>query len=194
MTATEAIEKIIHKLGLQFKSEKFATTFLVDGTEVSNNMDEEFKIGQTLYVVNESTLSPAPEGDHETREGLIVTVDAESTIIAMAEKVVEAPADEADKAEEEVKTDEVMEEMPEMEEEDVIAKVVEILTPIMEEMKSMREEMKKMNSKFTGDVDTIKKDFESFRKQPERKAIDEKKTYVESFSDYKLELIKAMRK
>jgi uncharacterized protein YoxC len=193
MTATEAIEKIIHKLGLQFKSEKFATTFLVDGTEVSNNMDEEFKIGQTLFVVNESTLTPAPEGNHETREGLIVTVDAESTILAMAEKTVEAPADEADKAEEEVKTDEVMEKMPEMEE-DVIAKVVEILTPIMEEMKSMREEMKKMNSKFNGDVDTIKKDFESFKKQPERKAIDEKKTYVESFSDYKLELIKAMRK
>jgi hypothetical protein len=84
MDATTAINNIRKMLGLQFKKETFMSTFLVDGsTEVTNNMEEDFQVGQTLYVVKESTLAPAPEGSHTTRDGLVISVDTESTIIAI---------------------------------------------------------------------------------------------------------------
>lgn len=90
MNATQAIDSIVKLLGLQFKKEVFKSTFLEDGTEVTNNQDSEFEVGQTLYVVKESTLSPAPSGTHMTREKLILTVDEESTIIAIASDKVES--------------------------------------------------------------------------------------------------------
>lgn len=81
MNATQAIDKIVQLLGLKFKKEKFFTTVLEDGTtEITNNQDGELMVGQTLYVVGESTLTPAPTGSHKTRDGIIVTVDEESTI------------------------------------------------------------------------------------------------------------------
>jgi len=65
MDATTAINNIRKMLGLQFKKETFMSTFLVDGTtEVTNNMEEDFQVGQTLYVVKESTLVPAPVGSN----------------------------------------------------------------------------------------------------------------------------------
>jgi hypothetical protein len=83
MNAKQAINKIAELLRFTFKSEKFFTTKLEDGTEVTNNLEEDLKIGQVLYVVGESTLTPAPVGTHMTREGLKVTVDSESIIIAI---------------------------------------------------------------------------------------------------------------
>ena len=91
MNATEAIDKIVKLLGLKFKKEKFFTTKLIDGnTEITNNLESEFGVGQTLYVVGDSTLTPAPVGTHTTREGLVLTVDEESTITKIEENVEEA--------------------------------------------------------------------------------------------------------
>ena len=88
MNATEAINNIKELLGLKLKKETFYTTVLVDGeTTVTNNLDKDsFEVGETLYVVGESTLSPAPEGEHETREGLKITLDEESIIVKLEEK------------------------------------------------------------------------------------------------------------
>lgn len=81
MNATQAINRIVELLSLKFKKEKFFTTVLEDGqTEVTNNAEGEFQVGQTLYVVGEATLTPAPTGTHKTREGIILTIDEESTI------------------------------------------------------------------------------------------------------------------
>lgn len=81
MNATEAINRIVQLLGLKFKKDKFFTTVLDDGqTEVTNNQEGELMVGQTLYVVGEATLTPAPSGSHKTRDGIVVTVDEESTI------------------------------------------------------------------------------------------------------------------
>lgn len=91
MNATEAIDKIVKLLGLKFQKESFFKTYLKDGeTEITNNMEGDFQVGQTLYVVGESTLSPAPLGEHTTREGLILVVDAESTIYEIKSEVEEA--------------------------------------------------------------------------------------------------------
>jgi len=203
MTAKEAVDRIAELLNLKFNSsQKFATTKLEDGTEVTNNLDEEFKIGQELYVVGESTLTPAPAGTHTTREGLKITVDSESIIIAMEEKTTEAPADEAGKPESEVK-DESMSEEVEVEvpteaadvmTEEVIQAVVEALTPIVEEVKTLTEEMKKMKEKMEADYSALKQDFTSFKKQPERFSVTEvKKNFKQNADDYKLEVIKAFK-
>lgn len=102
MNTTEALDKIVKLLGLRFKKEKFFTTVLEDGqTEVTNNLDEDLAVGQTLYVVGEATLSPAPSGTHKTREGLVVTLDEESTIVKIEVTTAEA---EVERNQEEVES------------------------------------------------------------------------------------------
>lgn len=260
MNATEAIDKIVSLLGLQFKKEVFASTFLTDGTEVTNNMSDEsdFEVGQTLYVVKESTLAPAPEGSHETREGLIVTVDAESTIIAIASKDVEETEVGVEievETEDDMKKEKMTiaedaqgnrlesptfdvgemvyvltgddtktpapdgehqvvlrdesgnenkirimtkdgviterENVEEMGKDYEMSKQIENIKSSMTEMLGLINEL---NGKFKTELNSLKSDFDTFKKSPERKAVEEKKTYKENFEDYKLELIKSLRK
>lgn len=89
MNPTEAINKIIDLLSPRIKSERFYVTKLVDDTEITNNKGEEdlLQIGDELYIVKESVLSPAPAGVHETREGLIITVGEDSVIYKMEKKM-----------------------------------------------------------------------------------------------------------
>lgn len=101
MNATLALDKIVKLLGLRFKKESFFTTILEDGkTEVTNNSDDELQVGQTLYVLGEATLQPAPAGVHKTREGLVLTLDEESTItkieVTSAEAEVERNQEEVE--------------------------------------------------------------------------------------------------
>ena len=204
MTAKEAVDRIAELLNLKFSSsQKFATTKLEDGTEITNNLDEEFKIGQELYVVGESTLTPAPAGKHTTREGLVLTVDAESIIIAMEDKTTEAPANEEGKPEEEVKeegmSEEVEVEVPteaaDVMTEEVVQAVVEALAPIVEEVKTLTEEMKKMKEMYEAKYSSLKEEFTSFKRQPQKFSVTEvKKNFKDNATDYKLEIIKAFQK
>ena len=261
MNAKEAINKIAELLRFTFKAEKFFSTKLEDGTEITNNLEDDFKIGQELYVVGESTLTPAPAGTHITREGLKLTVDAESIIIAIESKeaqddsVVEEEMTEARDAQgqllesdtfdvgekvylikedgtkepapdgehqvvlkdtsgnenkiriqvkdgtiversnvEEMGVMEKLEEGEGMEEGSDLEKLIELIVPMVEEMKKMKSEMESMKSKMSAEIDALTKDFNSFKKSPEKFSVVEKKSYKESFEDYKLELIKSMRK
>lgn len=107
MKAIEAINKIAELLNFHFKKESFATTKTTEGKEITNNLEDDFQIGQILYVVGESTLTPAIEGVYETTD-MKINVDAESVIIS----IESLSASEADaKANEDVveeTTDEVM--------------------------------------------------------------------------------------
>ena len=252
MNATEAINNIVKMLGLQFKKETFKSTFLIDGnTEVTNNMEEDFQVGQTLYVVKESTLAPAPEGSHETRDGFIVSVDSESTIIAIvsADKSTDAEVEqengkmmdytEARDAQGQIlesPTFDVGEDVylvkdgekspaPDGEHQVVLKdtsgnenkiriqvkdgkiiereNVEEMMKPetmstdfskdiedIKSSLNNLLELVGSMNGKFKTEFNSLKTDFESFKNQPERKAVEEKKFYTESFADYRLNLIK----
>lgn len=262
MNASEAISSIVKLLGLQFKKETFKSVFLVDGTEVTNNQESEFEVGQTLYVVKESTLVPAPEGNHETREGLIVSVDSESIVIAIAAKSPESSdvkdaekvdveddsiietemtiAEDAQGQKLESKTFDVGEEVflikedgtkepapngehqvvlkdesgnenkiriqvmdgkiterenveemkkPEMMNTEFTKQLDDIKNSMMELMMLFTE----MNGKFKTDISSLKSEFETFKKSPERTSVEEKVTFKESFADYKLDLIKSMR-
>lgn len=268
MNATEAINSIVKLLGLQFKKENFTSTFLVDGTtEVTNNSDSELEVGQTLFIVKEGTLVPAPEGSHETRDGFLVTLDGESTIIAIASKDKEMKSEvnteddsimeytEAKDAQGQVlesstfdvgedvylvKEDGSKEPAPDGEHQVVLkdesgnenkiriqvkdGKITQrenveeedsedMMKPAMmssdfsKDINDIKESMSQllalvdsMNGKFKTELNSLKTDFDSFKKLPERKAVEEKKTYTESFADYKesvadkkLELIKSLR-
>lgn len=252
MNAQIAIQNIVKMLGLQFKKETFKSTFLIDGnTEVTNNMEEDFQVGQTLYVVKESTLAPAPEGSHETRDGFIVSVDSESTIIAIvsADKSTDAEVEqengkmmdytEAKDAQGQIlesPTFDVGEDVylvkdgekspaPDGEHQVVLKdtsgnenkiriqvkdgkiiqreNVEEMMKPEMmnadfskdiEDIKlslnNLLELVGSMNGKFKTEFNSLKTDFETFKNLPERKAVEEKKFYTESFADYRLNLIK----
>lgn len=262
MNATQAIDSIVKLLGLSFKKETFKSAFLTDGTEITNNQEGEFEVGQTLYVVKESTLVPAPEGQHETREGLVVSVDTESTIIAIATKEPETTDVNAGE-EVDVEDDSVIEtkmtiaedeqgqklesptfdvgeevflikedgekvpcpsgehqiELEDENGEDVKIRIqvedgkitqrenVEEMTKpemmnedfsrdindIKESLSKLMEVIDNMNGKFKTELGSLKSDFETFKNSPERKSVEEVKTYTDSFADYKLELIKSMR-
>ena len=105
MNATEAINRIAELLNLKFKSEKFFVTKLIDGmTEVTNNHEGEFTIGDDLFVVEDSILKPAPAGTHETREGLKLTVGEDSKIVKIEEVEVEGDSS-VDEAERQIEVD-----------------------------------------------------------------------------------------
>lgn len=87
MNATEAINKITDLLGLRTK-QSFMVTKLVDNeTEITNNKEgETLEVGDELFIVKESTLVPAPEGEHITREGVKISVGADSVIYKIEEE------------------------------------------------------------------------------------------------------------
>jgi len=256
MNATQAIDSIVKLLGLQFKKESFKSTMLEDGSlEVTNNSESEFEVGQTLYVVKDATLEPAPEGTHTTREGLVLTVDSESTIIAIMSKEVESTEVESedemgksmmytvaedaqgqklesptfDVGEEVylIKEDGTKEPAPNGEHQVVLkdesgnenkiriqvldgkitqrenvegmkkdemmgAEFKQELNDIKSSMTELLSVLNEMNGKFKTELNSLKSEFESFKKSPETKAINEKKTFVEDFADYKVQMIKQM--
>jgi hypothetical protein len=253
MDATTAINNIRKMLGLQFKKETFTSTFLIDGaTEVTNNMEEDFQVGQTLYVVKESTLAPAPEGSHTTRDGLVISVDTESTIIAIVSEDKSTDAEVEQESSKDMNYTEARDAQGQLLEsstfdvgEDVFlvkddgskvpapdgehqvvlkdtsgnenkiriqvldGKIIQrenvegMMKPEMmnadfskdiEDIKlslnNLLELVGSMNGKFKTELNSLKTDFDTFKKLPERKSVEEKKTYTESFADYRLNLIK----
>jgi hypothetical protein len=258
MNATQAIDSIVKLLGLQFKKETFKSTMLEDGSlEVTNNSDSEFEVGQTLYIVKDATLEPAPEGTHTTREGLVLTVDSESTIIAIMSNEVESTevesedemgksmmytvAEDAQGQKLESPTFDVGEEVylikedgtkepapngehqvvlkdesgnenkiriqvldgkitqrenvEEMKKDEMMcADFSKELNDIKSSMTELLSVLNDMNGKFKTELNSLKSEFESFKKSPETKAINEKKTYVEDFSDFKVKMVREMSK
>ena len=253
MDATTAINNIRKMLGLQFKKETFTSTFLIDGaTEVTNNMEEDFQVGQTLYVVKESTLVPAPTGSHTTRDGLVISVDSESTIIAIVSEDKSTDAEVEQESSKDMNYTEARDAQGQLLEsstfdvgEDVFlvkddgskvpapdgehqvvlkdtsgnenkiriqvldGKIIQrenvegMMKPQMmnadfskdiEDIKlslnNLLELVGSMNGKFKTELNSLKTDFDTFKKLPERKSVEEKKTYTESFADYRLNLIK----
>ena len=59
---------------------ELASAELVDGTKVEA---EAFEIGKQLLVVTEEGPVSAPEGVHETNDGMLLTVDAEGVITSV---------------------------------------------------------------------------------------------------------------
>ena len=252
MNATEAINKIVDLLGLKFKAESFASTKLIDGiTEVTNNSDKEFMVGDELFVMGDSTMSPAPFGTHETRDGLLVSVDEGGRIVRIetkdAERVEDAVEDIQDEREDmmssatlvdgtKVETDEEGqfevgqqlyfitesgEKVTAPEGSHTTQSGITIVTDgegiitgvkypdesgegsledFKSEMKRMKEAMAEMVSvitemnKFSEQFHSLKKDFQEFKKAPDREPVLKKfNTGTSEILDAKLELLKTSR-
>ena len=133
--------------------ENFASVTLADGTEVSNNMEHDFMIGQEVYVKDEAgEWVAAPEGEHTSDSGITLVVDAEGKLTGIhhpdttGEGSLEEMAEEVEVAKEEIAADVIETAITEgMTPSDVIetvkAVIEEVLAPEMEAMKARMAEM-----------------------------------------------------
>ena len=92
MKVNEVISKLRVMLGAETEEvtvetveQKFAEATLIDGTVVTT--EGEIAEGAILKVVVEEGEAPfAPEGMHETQEGLLITVGENGEILSIEEK------------------------------------------------------------------------------------------------------------
>ena len=177
MTKDELKALVKQHFNLVEKSEKFDSATLEDGTKVTNDMDEAFEIGQMLYVITEEGEKvAAPEGDHVTESGIVLTVDAEGKIVDLKRPDIEgegeglAEHDEKEdmeveeqlaknKMQEEEAQDQeqAMEEMPKLED------IIEVIGEVVEEkMAEHKEDMKVKIEKMEEKIDEIKEKMSAF--------------------------------
>jgi len=152
--------------------ENFATATLEDGTKITNDKGSEFAVGDKVFVEVDGELKPAPEGDHITKSGMSITLDAESMITGMkrpdeagegseglAEEEEDMKSVTEEMAAEEVKSEDKVEETTEKFEEKVIEEeinmasledIIEVIGEVVEEkMKKMDERMKNIEEKMS---------------------------------------------
>ena len=191
MTVNDMVKKLRVMLAVDaavVRRSKFADATLVDGTEVYT--DGELVVGATLLVkVGEGEESPyAPEGIHETTEGLLIGVGPNGEIMEISEVAAEyAP---------EVVTEEVMEEVvveaPVSEEalpatEELLAGIAEMIAPFTEEIAALTTEVTELKAKFS------KLAGEPAAK-PIRNTFAENKAIADSNLEKRMDFLRAIRK
>lgn len=126
--------------------ETFASATLADGTELSNDKESDFAVGDDLFVKDsEGSWVAAPSGEHTTSSGIVVTVSEEGKITG-----VKYPDEAGEGSLEEFEAEEIAQEVIEeaidssMSPEDVIeaakAVIEELVMPQLEEMKAKMQE------------------------------------------------------
>lgn len=198
MNASEAINKIKEMLGLEFSAkevetteeivkEEFATTELEDGTRVTNDKEGEFELGDKIYVVAEDgTLSDAPSGEHTLRDGYVIVVDEEATLIEIRVPESEDVADVVEEAEAAAE-EKMAEETTELD-------FMSELNAIKASIEQMLNVMEATTEDFNSQVEELKNEVEAFKAAPQHKGITEKKNITENFSDYRLGILNKHRK
>lgn len=180
MTVKQAINAVRVMLGQDVPTEEvtvevqMAEAVLVDDTVVYT--DGELTEGAVLKVKTEEGEEEilAPQGKHETKDGLIVTV-AEGGVIESIEEKGEEPVSE--EAEEEIKVEEKMEEDKEEEleievkddkkdfdAEELLSAIAEIIKEYQKEVSEVKEELSTLTERFEAVADmpaakTVKKSF-----------------------------------
>ena len=129
---------------------KMAEAELVDGTVVYT--EGELEVGATLLIkVEEGEESPfAPEGIHETTDGMLVGVGPNGEIMEISE--VEAEAKPEEIIEEVMEEVEVEVEVPEEAipaTEELLTGIAEIIAPFTEEIAALTEEVTELKAKFS---------------------------------------------
>ncbi len=151
MNKTEVLKKIQVLLGMH----KFDEATLADGTKITNDSSDAFAPGQSLFVIDgEGNKVPAPEGEHTTESGIVLTVDASGVITGVKEPDAEGEGSlEAAKDKEKMQDEEeIIENVAEALTPDMI---MEIVAPIVEEVTAIKEE-----------VEAMKKAFEDYKNGP----------------------------
>jgi hypothetical protein len=147
---------------IEIQTEVMTRATLGDGTVIETDEEGDFEVGQKLFAITqEGERVPAPEGEHTTESGIVVTVDAEGTITG-----VKYP-DESGKGS---------------------------LEDYKKQMKEMKEAMSSMLSlmqNYSTEFNSIKKDYEEFKKSPVFGAPVMKKSFAkENILDQKVAFLK----
>lgn len=187
MTINDALNKLTVMLGLNSQvvateavetNDETVEVTLAEATLVSGavvTVEGEFEVGKALFVVTEEGNIQAPEGIHETTEGLIITVDAEGMIVSIEEKAPEAPAEPAAPAAVEAGVSD-----------EALSKIVDVIKPALEEISSLKAELEALQANFS-----------AFKNEPAGKKItnnlSEYKSSTEAFTDQRFEQLKKIR-
>jgi hypothetical protein len=153
MTVNDAISKLRVMLGAtteevkEVVETKMAEAVLVDGTEVYT--EGELQAGAILFVRagEGADADPfAPQGAHETTDGLLITVGESGEITNVEEKGSEETVSEAEESFEEEEV--VVEEKKEFDIEGMLEGIATMLEPYTEEIKELKEELSVLTSRF----------------------------------------------
>lgn len=126
---------------------KMAEATLVDGTVVVT--EGELVPGAILYIAVEEGEAPfAPEGQHETVDGLIVTVGENGEVISIEEKEVEAEPVAEEPVAEEMEEEEVAKEDAAFDAEELLVGVAELLKPYTEKIEELSTELSTLKERF----------------------------------------------
>lgn len=183
----QILEKVAELVGLKFSNTskmEFAMVELEGGYIVSNQKDEDFVVGDTIYLVNEDdTYSVVGAGDWTYLDGSKkLKTDEEGTLVEIStESEVEAGEHDKDKMEDvEV---EVPEEVSDVVDETIVQDIVDALAPVIEEIKELKDELMKM-----------KKDYQTFKESASHTPLKEDKVVSKMFStDSRYEVLKSMK-
>ena len=185
--ATEEVKEVVMEEEVKEEVEvKMAEATLVDGTEVYT--EGELQPGAILFVragegADEDPF--APEGQHETTDGLLITVGESGEIMSVEEKGgSEETPEEAQESFEEHEDDKKEKEFDEHE---LLEGIAAMLKPYTEEIKELKEELSVLTSRFNevADEPAAKKVSNTFSK-----VADETKSIAEA----RFERLVAIRK
>ena len=167
---------------------KFAEATLVDGTVVYT--DGELEVGKALLIrTEEGEESPyAPEGIHETTDGLLIGVGPNGEIMEISEVEAEAKPEEII---EEV-MEEVVVEAPVSEEaipatEELLAGIAEMIAPFTEEIAALTTEVTELKAKFAVIADEP-------AAKPIRNTFAENKAIADENLNKRMDFLRSVRK
>jgi hypothetical protein len=167
---------------------KFAEATLVDGTVVYT--DGELEVGASLLIrTEEGEESPyAPEGIHETTDGLLIGVGPQGEIMEISEVEAEAKPEEII---EEV-MEEVVVEAPVSEEaipatEELLAGIAEMIAPFTEEIAALTTEVTELKAKFAVIADEP-------AAKPIRNTFAENKAIADENLNKRMDFLRSVRK
>ncbi len=178
MTVNDAISKLRVMLGAateevkEVVETKMAEATLVDGTEVYT--EGELQAGAILFVRAGEGASEdpfAPEGKHETTDGLLITVGESGEITNVEEKSGEEESvSEAEESFEE--EEEVIVKEKDFDVEGMLEGIATMLEPYRDEIKELKEELSVLTSRFNevADEPAAKKVSNTFSQEANNKA------------------------
>ena len=184
--ATEEVKEVVMEEEVKEEVEvKMAEATLVDGTEVYT--EGELQPGAILFVragegADEDPF--APEGQHETTDGLLITVGESGEILSVEEK---GGSEETPEEAQESFEDEEDDKKEEFDVEGLLEGIAGMLQPYTEEIKELKEELSVLTSRFNevADEPAAKKVSNTFSK-----VADETKSIAEA----RFERLVAIRK
>jgi len=178
MTVNDAISKLRVMLGAateevkEVVETKMAEATLVDGTEVYT--EGELQAGAILFVRAGEGASEdpfAPEGKHETTDGLLITVGESGEITNVEEKSGEEESvSEAEESFEE--EEEVIVKEKDFDVEGMLEGIATMLEPYRDEIKELKEELSVLTSRFNevADEPAAKKVANTFSQEAQNRA------------------------